>query len=112
MKTERFVNSILAIIATIAIGVSGAALADDVEELKGKSVKVTFEDLSLEKESGAHALYRRLQHASKAACGVDASRKSRSAGATSDAYRCYREVLTASVKKVDNELLTQIHEGN
>lgn len=112
MKPAKFTKSVLVVIATIAIGASGAVLADEVDELKGRSVKVTYEDLNLEKESGAHALYHRLQHASKTACGVEASKKSRSAGAKSDSYRCYREVLTASVKKVDSALVTQIHEGN
>lgn len=104
--------AILAVLATFAIAFSNAVVAEEGDELRGKAVKVTFEDLNLEKESGAHALYRRLQHATKAACGVDASRKARGAGATSEAFRCYRTTLTASVKKVNNELLTRIHEGN
>lgn len=112
MKHTKLSKAVLAVIATIAIGASAAVMADEVNELKGRSVKVPYEDLNLEKEAGAHALYYRLQHASKMACGVEASKKTRSARATSDAYRCYREVLTASVRKVDSALVTQIHEGN
>jgi UrcA family protein len=113
MKIQKVANLIVAVFATVAIGASGVGLADETEdELKGRTVKVTFDDLNLGKKSGAHALYRRLQHASKAACGVDASRKARGAGATSDAYRCYRTVLATSVKKVNNALVTRIHEGN
>ncbi len=112
MKAKKRGIAILAIIAAGAVAASGAAIADESEELKGKAVKVSYEDLSLEKEIGAHALYRRLQHASKMACGVDAARKSKLAGMRSDAYRCYRNVLATSVKKVDNELVSRIHDGS
>jgi len=110
MNYEKFTKCVLAAIATVAIGVSGAAMADEPDELKGRTVKVTYEDLNLEKESGAHALYRRLQHASKAACGVESSRNSKMIRAKSESQRCYREVLTASVKRVDSELVSRIHE--
>ncbi len=110
MKHTKFAKSVLAIIATVAIDTSGAVLADETDELKGKSVKVSYEDLNVEKESGAHALYRRLQHASKTACGVEPSKRSKTAYATSESYRCYREALAASVRKVNKELVTRIHE--
>jgi len=112
MKRARFATSVLAAIATIAIGASGAVTAEEAAELKGRSVKVTLEDLDLEKESGAHTAYYRLVHASKLACGVELSKKMKSAAARSDSTRCYRDVLTASVKEVDSALVTRIHEGN
>ena len=111
MNYETFKKWLPAAVAAVSIGFSGAAMADEPDELKGKSVKVTFEDLNVEKEPGAHALYRRLQHASKAACGVESSGKSQTARAKSESYRCYREVLTASVKRVDNKLVSRIHDG-
>ena len=112
MKTATVTKSVLALVAAVAIGASGAVMADEADELKGRSEKIAFEDLNVEKESGAHALYRRLQHASKRVCGVEMAKKTRSAGARSDAYRCFRKELTAAVRKVDNELVTRIHEGN
>jgi len=111
MNYEKFTKCVLAVIATVAIGFSGAAIADEADGLKGRSVKVVYEDLNLEKEPGARALYRRLQHASNAACGVEASRKARMVRGKSESQRCYREVLTASVKRVDSELVTRIHES-
>ena len=112
MKQSKLAITALVSIAMVAASASGPVMADEGDDLKGRFVKVSYEDLNLEKESGAEALYRRLQHASKMACGVEASRKAKSASAISDSYRCYRKVLTASVKKVDNALVTQIHEGN
>ena len=111
MKIAEFRRGLLALVAGVAVCSAGFAAADEVPRFKGKSVKVMTEDPNPEKEPGARALYRRLQHASKVACGVEASKKTRSASARSDAYRCYREVLTASVQKLDNELVTQFHEG-
>ncbi len=111
MNYQKFTKCVLAAVATVAIGMSGAAMADEPDELKGRTVKVVYEDLNVEKEPGAHALYRRLQHASKAACGVEVSEKAKMVRRKSESYRCYREVLTASVKRVDSELLSSIHEG-
>ena len=111
MNYQKFTKCVLAAVVTVAIGMSGAAMADEADELKGRTVKVMYEDLNVEKEPGAHALYRRLQHASKTACGVETSRNSKMVRRKSESQRCYREVLTASVERVDNELVTRIHEN-
>ena len=58
MNYQKFTKCVLAAVATVAIGMSGAAMADEPDELKGRTVKVVYEDLNVEKEPGAHALYR------------------------------------------------------
>lgn len=109
MKKSNLVNGLAAIVAMGLIGVAANA-ADEESGLKGRSVKVSFEDLNLEKEQGARVLYRHLRHASKKVCGVG-TRNAISVRISLDALRCYRSTLTAEVKKIDNRLLTKIHES-
>ena len=110
MKHSKLARSLVAMIAIVAISAPTVVTAQD-GELKGRSVKVTYEDLNLEKESGVRILYRRVQQASKTACGVESIKNAVSVRIKSNANRCYRQTLTAEVKKFDNELLTTIHKG-
>jgi len=112
MRQQTITKWILAAFAAAVVGAATPVLADGADKLKGKAVKVPYPDINAQKEPGAHTLCRRLHHAANQACGVDDARKIRSARATSDAYRCYRKSLSASVKKVNNELLTRIHDGS
>ena len=109
MKQQYLAASLVLAFAISTI--SATAIASEEDEIKGRTVKVSYADLNLEKEQGARTLYRRLQHASKKACGVESSKNSGSVRAVSDAYRCYRQTLTAQVNKIDIEILTGIHEG-
>ena len=110
MKHSKLITSIVASIAIVAICAPAITSADEKSELKGQSEKVTYEDLNLGKEAGAHVLYRRLQQASKKVCGVEAlkSRKM-SAQEASTSRHCYSQTLTAAVDRFDNEHLARIH---
>lgn len=111
MKESKLMRGIIATVAVLAL--SGPAIASDATEsgLKGQAVKVSYADLNLEKEAGAKVLYRRLQQASKQACGVQPLAIAGSVGALSKMQSCYRETLAASVQKVDSAELTRIHES-
>jgi len=67
--------------------------------------------LNVSKQEGAEQLYRRLQQAAKRVCDVEPLKVSGSIRELSNSMRCYRQTLDASVAKVDNEILTAIHEG-
>lgn len=108
MKESKLVKGVVATCAVIAFSVPAIASAD---ELKGRSEKVTYADLNVEKEVGAKALYRRLQHASKRVCGVESMRNAGGIREISRQYRCYRETLDEAVAKIDNATLSKIHEG-
>ena len=111
MKHSKLARSLVAIITIAAISAPAIATAEEEVKLKGRSVKVTYADLNLEKEAGTHVLYRRLQQASKRACGVESFQNAGSVSAMSDSKRCYRVTLTAAIEKIDNKILTRIHEG-
>ena len=109
MKESKLFKSLLVTIIVVALGAPTIASADAKSNLQGVSVKVSFADLNLEKQAGAKALYRRLQQASKQACDVRGLMNAGSVRRIAETQRCYREALSVAVEKVDNELLTQIH---
>ena len=111
MKESKLVKSVVAAIAVAAFSMPAIASADAGAELKGKSEKVSYSDLNIEKQQGAEQLYRRLQQASKRVCGVESLKIAGSIREVSQSLRCYRETLDATVAKIDNAALTEIHEG-
>lgn len=108
MNESKIVKGVVTSIAVIAFSVPAIASA---EEFKGRSEKVTYSDLNVEKEAGAHSLYRRLQQASKRVCGVESIKNAGGIREVSQQQRCYRDTLDAAVAKIDNATLTEIHEG-
>ncbi len=109
MKESKMFRSLLAIIIVVALSAPTFASTGTKSDLKGVSVRVSYADLNLEKLAGAKALYRRLQQASKQACGDRGLRIAGSVKQMAATRRCYHEALSVAVEKVDNELLTQIH---
>ena len=108
MKESKLIKGVVTTVAVVAFSVPAIASAED---FKGRSEKVTYSDLNVEKESGAHTLYRRLQQASKRVCGVESIKNAGGIREISEQQRCYRETLDAAVAKVNNATLTDIHEG-
>ena len=108
MKESKLFKGVVTTVAVVAFSVPAIASA---EEFEGRSEKVTYSDLNVEKESGAHTLYRRLQQASKRVCGVESIKNAGGVREISQQQRCYRDTLDAAVAKIDNATLTEIHEG-
>ena len=109
MKESKLYRSLLAIIVVVALGAPAIASAGPKSELQGKSVKVAYADLNLEKQEGAKALYRRLQQASKQACDYRGLKISGSIKRMVETKQCYHETLTEAVAEVDSELVTELH---
>lgn len=109
MKESKLFKGLLATIVIVALGAPAYATVDASSQLQGKSVKVSFADLNLEKYEGAKVLYRRLQQASRQACDVRSFREEGSLIRIAEGRRCYLDTLSKAVAEIDNELLTQIH---
>jgi len=109
MKESKLFRSLLAIIIVVALSAPTFASTGTKSDLKGVSVKVSYADLNLEKLAGAKTLYWRLQQASKQVCDVRSLLTERSLKQATEAQQCYREALSAAVEKIDNDLVTQIH---
>jgi len=108
MKESKLVKGVVAAIAILTFSLP--AIASDVE-FKGRSEKVSYSDLNVKKEAGAYALYLRLQQASKRVCGVESIRNAGGIRAVSRQQRCYRDTLDAAVVKINNPVLSRMHEG-
>ena len=109
MKKSNLFKGLLATIIVVALGAPTIASAGAKSDLQGVSVKVSYADLNLEKQAGAKTLYRRLQKASRQACDVRGLNNAGSLRRITETKKCYAEALTAAVKKLDNVLLTAIH---
>jgi UrcA family protein len=111
MKQSKLLKGLITTVALFAISAPAIASTGTDNELKGRAVKVSYADLNLQKEAGVKVLYRRLQQASKKACGVETFRNAGSLSEAAEMQRCYQNSLTSSVAKVNSPLLTKIHES-
>lgn len=111
MKYSKRLNGVFATALVVVLSVPAIASAANESELAGKSVKVSYEDLNVQKEAGAKVLYRRLQQASKDVCGVRTLQNAGSVRALAEMQTCYNDSLTSAVAKVDSPALVRIHEG-
>ncbi len=94
MKESKIVKGLITAAAVIAFSAPAIASTGADNGLKGAAVKVSYADLNLQKEAGAKVLYRRLQQASKRACGVESFRNAGSLSAAAEMQRCYESSLT------------------
>jgi len=109
MKESKLFKGLLATIIVVALGAPAFASADAKSELKGVSIKVSYDDLNLEKQEGAKALYRRLKQASRQACDYRGMKVAGSLKRMTQTKQCYRETLTEAVVELNNELVTELH---
>jgi len=109
MKESNVLRGIA--VAIVVFSLPAVAMASGSSEIIGKSEKVNYADLNVEKEAGAKQLYRRLQHASKRVCGVESLTVTGSLREMSQAKNCYRKSLDSAVAEIDSEALTELHQG-
>ena len=131
MKTLRILASFMPALAITALLGSGTALAGDPASTEansdidehiyaiGKAIKsdevsvtVRFGELNLNNEKGVAVLYGRLQKAAEYVCGVEPYSVSRSLTRQAATAACYSATLSASVDKIDNLALKQMHQNS
>jgi UrcA family protein len=112
MKESKLFKSLLATIVVVALGAPAIASAGNMNEVENVSVRVSYADLNIENERDAQSLYRRLKQASKQACDYHGGLfNAGSLNRLTETRRCYEEALSAAVEKLDNETVTNIHNG-
>ena len=109
MKESKLFKSLLATIFVVALGAPAIASAGNMNEVEDVLIRVSYADLNVEKERGAQTLYRRLKQASKKVCDYRGLNITGSVGRLMETRRCYREALSAAVEKIDNEMVTNLH---
>ena len=103
MRKSKLVTSFMATIVFVALS------APAVASVGGESIKVSYADLNLEEEDGTLSLYRRLIRASKQACDYRGLKIAGSIDRLTETKQCYRAALSAAVERIDNEMLTKLH---
>ncbi len=111
MKESKLIKRLVATFVVIVLGGPAVVLAGAPSHFEDATVTVSYADLNLEKQEGVRVLYRRLQSASKEACGVTRVITAASGRFLGETRRCYRETLSELVEKVDNKALARIHAG-
>ena len=109
MKESKLFKSLLATSFVVALGAPAIASAGNMNEVEDVLIRVSYADLNVEKERGAQTLYRRLKQASKKVCDYRGLNITGSVGRLMETRRCYREALSAAVEKIDNEMVTNLH---
>lgn len=90
--------------ATLLIGMSSLASADEVER-----VTVGYSDLNIYDSSDATELYARIKRAARDACGVESYWRQRDLKQIAEAKQCYKRALAKAVQEVDSGVLAEIH---
>ncbi len=111
MKESKLFKSLVATFVVIVLGGPAVVLAGPPSHLETNKVTVSYGDLNLENEEGVRVLYRRLQRTSKDVCGVTSLKIAGSVHWFTESLQCYRETLSNTVEKIDNERLSEIHAG-
>ncbi len=111
MKQSNTFNTFTATLVFVVLGAPALALANTSSGIKESTATVTYADLNLGNQAGAQVLYSRLKRASREVCGVISFQNAGSVSRFRKVRQCYRETLTKSVDKIDNDLLTRIHAG-
>jgi UrcA family protein len=103
----------LSMLLAIAFGLSLplAASAASPSHFDDAAVSVSYADLNIDNAAGAKTLYARLQRASQEVCGIGSHVTVRSLTEIRKARDCYETALTSAVRKIDNDKLTDIHNG-
>ncbi len=113
MKESNYVRKVLIASAVLVLGVPVIAGATPLINDEGELVvRVSYTDLNLSNQAGLVALYKRLQGASRTACGPQRSLTSAGSFQQLNSNRhCYNDLLSRLVAKVDNAKLNEIHAG-
>ena len=130
MKTLRSFSALMSALAVAAALGAGTDFADDTKateptsdidahivalgdslDVERSSVTVSYADLNIKNEKGAAVLYRRLQAASEAVCGIRFARAEKDLQFKKIAENCYEDALSRAVDAIGSELLLSLHQG-
>jgi UrcA family protein len=106
MSTSIRLKQSTAWVALLALA-SAAASANpsgDTDEVQAENVN--YEDLNLNTLAGVSVLYTRIERAARLVCGPNNDQSRHGQWKT-----CYRMAIAAAVAKVNNPLLTAIHDS-
>ena len=108
-KTNRKTG--ISLLLALGFTLPTIAFAGAPSQIEDTAIKVSYEDLNIQSEAGAKALYSRLKRASAKACNVESLSEHGSIDRARDAKICYQETLSDAVENIDSDALAEIHAG-
>jgi UrcA family protein len=94
-------SSLVCLAAVSAFGLSAAQAGTDTH-----SLTVRYRDVNLSSIAGANALYGRIQGAARFVCGEEGH----SLADTRSWQTCYRGAVADAVARINNPMLTAVHQ--
>ena len=108
MGTQTSPN-VQAALATLAILVGGAFLPAFADTPVARSQPVSYADLDISTQAGAHALLSRIEAASEKACAGQMSNSPLLPRERSAERACVAEAVSQTVAKINSPVLAQVH---
>ncbi len=109
MNTRKISIGGGALLATALLLAAGSAGAAD-RTATSADIAVKFSQVQLNNEADAEQLYKKLRSAAKSVCDDNAGGH-RTLEVRNRAEKCVNQVLADAVKKIDQPLLTALHES-
>ena len=109
MNTRKISIGGCVFLATALLLAAGAAGAAD-RTATSTDIAVRFSDVQLKSEADAEQLYKKLRSAAKSVCDDNAGGH-RTLEVRNRAEKCVNQVLADAVRKIDQPLLTALHES-
>jgi UrcA family protein len=106
-QRARFLASMIALAATVAIGPAAQAADAAMAGPAYRSVVVKYSDLDLDSTAGNKVLYARLSAAAERACGKE--QNSRDLKRRAQYRACYDSALDRAVDKIGSRELQALH---
>jgi UrcA family protein len=98
----------IAVLAALVIA-AGAGAADRTATAPDISAK--YSDVQVNSEADAEALYKKLSYAARKACGANFN-SMRPAEERKHAAQCVEQALEKAVRKINQPLLTTVHQAS
>jgi len=109
IRQQIFRQLLAGTLATSLCGASsGIASAEGSDSAAPKSMVVRFGDLNLSSQAGVEELYGRIRRAADIVCNE--TRPSTTTPFSPAAQKCKAEVVSATVGKINNKVLTAMHQ--
>jgi UrcA family protein len=83
------------------------ANTNEMDSKVKQDITINYADLNVTSEAGAKVLYRRIQKAASRICGMTTG--AAPIGVLVEQKSCVNETVTAAVKRLDSELVEQLH---
>lgn len=109
MNTRKIFIGSSALLATALLLAAGNAGAAD-RTATSADIAVRFSQVQLNNEADAEALYKKLRSAAKSVCDDNAGGH-RTLEVRNRAEKCVNQVLADAVRKIDQPLLTALHQS-